>query len=62
MSDVDPSIIERSVEKTDIWLKELTEDLDGAAVGRLLRRHLADEELDVVIAVLPDSFRPLIEA
>lgn len=147
MSDVDPSIIERSVEKTHIWLKELAEDLDGAdrhgadrhyayralravlhalrdrltvdvaaklaaqlptlirgvyyedwdpsrtplpihdvdaflqrvahegslggeteaslavaAVGRLLRRHLTAGEIDEVLAVLPDSFRPLIEA
>lgn len=29
MSDVDPSIIERSVEKTHIWLKELAEELGG---------------------------------
>jgi len=29
MADIDPSIIQRSVEKTHIWLKELAEELGG---------------------------------
>lgn len=142
MADLDPSIIERSVEKTHIWLNEIAEELGDedrryayralravlhalrdrvpvdvaaklaaqlpmlirgiyyedwdpsrtpmplhdpsaflervaregrmageteaslavAAVTRVLRRHLSEGEIDGLSAVLPDSFRALIEA
>jgi uncharacterized protein (DUF2267 family) len=142
MSDVNPSIVERSAEKTHIWLAELAEELGGedrqyayralravlhalrdrlpvdvaaklaaqlptlirgiyyedwvpsrtplaihdpdvfldrvahegrlageteaslavAAVARVLRRHVSAGEIEELLAVLPDSFRVLIEA
>jgi uncharacterized protein (DUF2267 family) len=142
MAEIDPSIIQRSVEKTHIWLNEIAEELGGedrpyayralrsvlhalrdrlpvdvaaklaaqmptlirgiyyedwdpsrtplpihdvgafldrvaheghmageteaslavTAVARILRRHLSGGEIDQVLAVLPDSFRVLIES
>jgi uncharacterized protein (DUF2267 family) len=46
--DLDPSIIERSVEKTHIWLKELGDELDDAD------RHYAYRALRAVLHALRD--------
>lgn len=55
MSDVDPSIIERSVEKTHIWLNELAEELgveDRQYAYRALRAvlHSLRDRLTVDVA------------
>jgi uncharacterized protein (DUF2267 family) len=48
MSDVDPSIIERSVEKTHVWLKELADELGDED------RHYAYRALRAVLHALRD--------
>ncbi|MGH2834636.1 MAG: DUF2267 domain-containing protein [Solirubrobacteraceae bacterium] len=55
MSDIDPSIIERSVEKTHVWLKELAEELgveDRQYAYRALRAvlHALRDRLTVDVA------------
>ena len=55
MAEVDPSIIERSVEKTHIWLKELAEELgkdDRRYAYRALRAvlHALRDRLPVEVA------------
>ena len=68
MSDVDdPSIIERSVEKTHIWLKELAEELGGTdrryayralrSVLHTLRDRLPVEVAAKLAAQLPTLIR-----
>jgi uncharacterized protein (DUF2267 family) len=48
MPDVDPSIIERSVEKTHVWLKELADELGDED------RHYAYRALRAVLHALRD--------
>lgn len=48
MTDADPSIIERSVEKTHVWLKEIAEELGGED------RHYAYRALRAVLHALRD--------
>lgn len=68
MSDIDdPSIIERSVEKTHIWLKELAEELGGSdrlyayralrAVLHALRDRLPVNTAAKLAAQLPTLIR-----
>jgi len=67
MSDVDPSIIERSVEKTHVWLKELGEELGGEdrqyayralrAVLHALRDRLPVDVAAKLAAQLPTLIR-----
>lgn len=48
MADLDPSVIERSVEKTHIWLKEIADELGGED------RHYAYRALRAVLHALRD--------
>ncbi|HEY7890784.1 MAG TPA: DUF2267 domain-containing protein [Solirubrobacteraceae bacterium] len=48
MSEIEPSIIERSVEKTNIWLREVAEELGGDD------RHYAYRALRAVLHSLRD--------
>ena len=60
MSDVDPSIIERSVEKTHVWLKELGEELGGEDrqyAYRALRDRLPVDVAAKLAAQLPTLIR-----
>jgi uncharacterized protein (DUF2267 family) len=67
MADLDPSIIERSVEKTHIWLKELGEELGGQdrqyayralrAVLHALRDRLPVDVAAKLAAQLPTLIR-----
>jgi len=67
MSDIDPSIIERSVEKTHIWLKELAEEFGGTdrkyayralrAVLHALRDRLTVDVAAKFAAQLPTLIR-----
>jgi uncharacterized protein (DUF2267 family) len=67
MTDIDPSIIEHSVEKTHVWLKELAEELGGEdrqygyralrAVLHALRDRLPVDVAAKLAAQLPTLIR-----
>lgn len=49
--------MERSVEKTHIWLRDMAYAVSAAA--RVLRTHVSEGELNDVTAVLPEPIRSL---
>lgn len=70
--DWDPSRTPLPIHDVDAFLERVAHEghlageteasLAVAAVTRLLRRHVSAGEIDEVLAVLPDSFRALIES